>query len=89
MRPLSDIVIYFHKNYGYFRHASTYSLRRFSVMDLDMLVGLGILNRRYDPNFGTKFYRLARYRTSPKGTKMIYSQRIQAMKDWHKRRRAA
>lgn len=88
MMPLSDIVIYFHEHYNRGESVSKSSLRRFSMMDLEMLVDMGILYSYMDEYRGQIMYRLRRPRTA-KGTKMIYSQRVQYAKDWQKNHKVA
>lgn len=64
MKPLSDIVIFFHEHYPN-SYASPRQLSMFSQWDLQMLVDFGILSFRIDPWFGTRYYRLRKPRHIP------------------------
>ena len=88
MIPLSDIVIYFQEHYNHGKSVPKSRLRRFSAMDLEMLVDMGILFSYMDHFHGQRMYRLRRVRTT-KGTKMIYSQRLQYAKDFYKNHKVA
>jgi len=89
MRPLSDIVIYFYEHQRYGQPVMKSQLRRFSEMDLEMLVDMGILYSYMDHFHGMKMYRLRKPRTTSKGTAMIYSQRVQYAREFYKRKQAA
>lgn len=90
MIPLSDIAIFFHEHSNTcVEDTSRAAIRRFSEMDMKMLVDFRILGTRNDFYSGETFYYLRKPRKRSKGTKMIYSQRVQYAKDFYKRRRAA
>ena len=64
------------------------SINELSQLDLEMLVDMGILFSYMDHFHGQRMYRLRRVRTT-KGTKMIYSQRVQYAKGFYKNHKVA